>query len=146
MPLRAAMKQTDEAVDWSASTADLMPNLRTGDSSPGVADIIDSDRIYLFAAHEDDYLDGKAGTILGDRHGAICRATGDGAIWIERAKPALPVGLKLPAAQVLGARHRRLPTSTFPPMPTRVAAPGVTSLTGSGTRSATGISASTTGP
>ena len=65
------MKQTDRAVDWSASTAELMPNLRTGDSSPGVADIIDSDRIYLFAAHEDDYLDGRAGTILGDRHGPL---------------------------------------------------------------------------
>ncbi len=112
---RPAMKQADRALDWSAPTAELMPNLRAGDSSPGVADIIDGDRIYLFGAHEDDYLHGAPGTILGQRHGAICRATGDGAIWIERVRPAEPATLKLPAARVLGAGDRRLPELSLPP-------------------------------
>jgi putative two-component system protein, hydrogenase maturation factor HypX/HoxX len=76
-----------------------MPNLRAGDSSPGVADIIDGDRFHLYGAHEDDYLHGPPGTILGQRHGAICRATGDGDDWIERIKSAEPATLKLPAAR-----------------------------------------------
>jgi putative two-component system hydrogenase maturation factor HypX/HoxX len=112
---RPAMKQTDRALDWSAPTAELMPNLRAADSSPGVADIIDGDRFHLFGAHLDDYLHGPPGTILGRRHGAICRATGDGAIWIERVKPVEPASLKLPAARVLGARHRSLPELSLPP-------------------------------
>jgi putative two-component system protein, hydrogenase maturation factor HypX/HoxX len=112
---RPAMKQSDRALDWSAPTAELMPNLRAGDSSPGVADIIDGHPFHLYGAHEDDYLHGPPGTILGQRHGAICRATGDGAIWMERAKPALPVSLKLPAARALGARRRGLPELSLPP-------------------------------
>ena len=112
---RPAMKQQDRALDWSAPTAEVMRRVRCADSSPGVADLIEGERYFLFGAHEDDYLRGSPGSILGARHGAICRATGDGAIWIERLKRAGEGGLKLPAARVLGEGCRGLRELALPP-------------------------------
>jgi putative two-component system protein, hydrogenase maturation factor HypX/HoxX len=111
---KPAMKQPDRAVDWSASTAEVMRRLRASDSSPGVSDVIAGERYRLFGAHEEDYLSGPAGALLGQRHGAICRATGDGAIWIERIKGGEPAGLKLPASEALGSIATGLPEMTVP--------------------------------
>ena len=48
-------------------------------------------------------LRGAPGTIVAQRDGAICRATGDGAIWITHLKRADDAqAFKLPAAMVLG--------------------------------------------
>ena len=63
-----------------------------------MADEIGEEQYYLFGAHQDDYLSGPPGKIIAKRHGAICHATGDGAIWIERLKRAEPASLKLPAS------------------------------------------------
>ena len=67
---------------------------------------------YLYGAHEDDVLRGPPGKILGTRHGAICRATGDGAVWITHLKHKRTDGepsFKLPAMQVLGDRLIHVP-------------------------------------
>jgi putative two-component system protein, hydrogenase maturation factor HypX/HoxX len=110
---RPAMKQSDRALDWSASTAEIMRKLRGSDSSPGAADTIYGERYYLFGAHEDDCLSGRPGEILGQRHGAVCRATGDGSVWVERLKSAAPGSVKLPASAALGLRCH-LPELSFP--------------------------------
>src|SRR5437588_4344073 len=67
---------------------------------------------YLYGAHEEDVLRGRPGEIIAKRDGAICRATGDGAIWITHLKPTGPDGqpsFKLPATQVLGDRLAHVP-------------------------------------
>ena len=112
---RRAMKQSDRTVDWSAPTAEIMRNLRCSDSSPGVSDVLAGAQYYLFGAHEDDFLNGPPGTILAQRHGAVCRATGDGAIWIERLKAAEPGSLKLPAANVLRGHLGHVPKLNMSP-------------------------------
>ena len=112
---RQAMKQPDRRVDWSAPTAEIMRNLRCSDSSPGVSDVIAGRQFYLFGAHEDDFLNGPPAAIVGQRHGAICRATGDGAIWIERLKTAEPGSLKLPAADALRGHLGHVPKMNISP-------------------------------
>jgi putative two-component system hydrogenase maturation factor HypX/HoxX len=112
---RPAMKQSDRTVDWSDSTAEIMRKLRCSDSSPGVADILAGAQYYLFGAHEDDFLNGPPGTILAQRAGAVCRATGNGAIWIERLKTDGPASLKLPAAKALGGRLSQVPALNISP-------------------------------
>ena len=60
---------------------------------------------YLYGAHAEDVLRGTPGEIIATRDGAICRATGDGAIWITHLKHKSASGepsLKLPATHVLG--------------------------------------------
>src|SRR5213083_1853316 len=60
---------------------------------------------YLYGAHEEDVLGGTPGQIIAKRDGAICRATGDGAIWITHMKQKGTDGepsFKLPVRQVLG--------------------------------------------
>jgi putative two-component system hydrogenase maturation factor HypX/HoxX len=44
---------------------------------------------------------GSAGEIIAQRHGAICRATVDGAVWITHLKEHGPESFKLPAMQAL---------------------------------------------
>ena len=112
---RPAMKQSDRAVDWSAPTAEIMRHLRCSDSSPGVSDVVAGGQYYLFGAHEDDFLSGPPGTVLAQRHGAVCRATGDGAIWIERLKTAEPGSLKLPAADALRGHLGHVPKLDMSP-------------------------------
>jgi putative two-component system protein, hydrogenase maturation factor HypX/HoxX len=112
---RPAMKPSDRTVDWSAPTAEIMRHLRCSDSSPGVSDVLGDAPYYLFGAHEDELLNGPPGTILAQRDGAICRATGDGAIWIERLKVAGPGGLKLPAAKALRGHLCHVPTLNISP-------------------------------
>jgi putative two-component system hydrogenase maturation factor HypX/HoxX len=103
--LRPNMKQADRRIDWSAPTAAILPRLRAADSNPGVLDRIDDLDLFLFGGVPDATLRGEPGSLLGWRDGAICRATGDGAIWIPAAKRRPARGahsLKLPATLALG--------------------------------------------
>jgi len=106
------MKQTDRAIDWQESTASILRKIRCADSFPGVLDTVLGMPCYLYGAHEDDVLRGTPGKIIGTRHGAICRATGDGSIWITHLKHKGPDGepsFKLPATHVLGDRLTYVP-------------------------------------
>jgi putative two-component system protein, hydrogenase maturation factor HypX/HoxX len=109
---QASMKQAGRAIDWHESTATILRKIRCADSFPGVLDRVLGMPCYLYGAHEDDVLRGTPGKIIGTRHGAICRATGDGSIWITHLKQKGPDGepsFKLPAAQVLGDRLSYVP-------------------------------------
>ena len=109
---QAAMKQADRAIDWGESTATILRKIHCADSFPGVLDTVLGMPCYLYGAHEDDVLRGTPGKILGTRHGAICRATGDGAVWITHLKHRRTDGepsFKLPATQVLSDRLSYVP-------------------------------------
>jgi len=105
--LERPMKQADRAIDWSASTAEVLRRLRCSDSTPGVVDTILGQQYHLFGSHEEELLRGKPGAIIARRDGAICRATGDGAVWISHLRMA-PCGgrtfVKLPATTVLAGQ------------------------------------------
>ena len=109
---RPSMKQSDRRLNWSESTANIIRKIHAGDSFPGVLDQICNESFYLFGAHEESELKGPPGVILAKRHGAICRATGDGAVWIthlKRKKTDHKKYFKLPATFVLGEKVRDVP-------------------------------------
>ena len=117
--LRPSMRQRDRAIDWQThSTSEIARKVRAADSSPGLQDTVIGQPVHLYGAHEEDLLTGLPGQILGQRNGAICLGTSDGAIWISHLK-ANPdesgvVGVKLPAAQVLGDQLAGVPTLDLP--------------------------------
>ena len=110
--LQASMKQADRAIDWSEPSASILRKIRCADSFPGILDTVLGMQCYLYGAHEEDALRGIPGEIIAKRDGAICRATGDGAVWITHVKQKGTNGqpsFKLPAMQVLGDRLASVP-------------------------------------
>ncbi len=114
---RPPMRQPDRAIDWRHDdTRTVLRKIRAADGSPGVLDEIAGLPCYLYDAHREGRLRGKAGTIIAQRAGAICRATSDGAIWITHLKRADDArAFKLPAAMVLGDMLADIPESALPP-------------------------------
>jgi putative two-component system protein, hydrogenase maturation factor HypX/HoxX len=110
--LQAPMKQVDRAIDWSEPTASVLRKIRCADSFPGILDTVLGMPCYLYGAHAEEVLRGTPGEIIAKRDGAICRATGDSAVWITHLKPkgtAEQPSLKLPATQVLGEHLAAVP-------------------------------------
>lgn len=112
------MKQTERAINWKKHTThDILKRINAADGSPGVLDEIYGLPVFLFNAHPEPHLTGKAGDIIATANHAICRATVDGAIWIGHLKPKLASGakgVKLPATFVL----KDLMPQTVPAIPT----------------------------
>ena len=116
--LQASMKQADRAIDWREPSATILRKIRCADSFPGVFDTVLGMPCYLYGAHEEEVLRGTPGEIIARRNGAICRATGDGAIWITHQKHKDPDGeptFKLPATQVLGGHLAHVPDVPLAP-------------------------------
>ncbi len=92
-------------------TATVLRKVRAADGFPGVLDAVLGLPCYLFNAHPEPELRGRAGEILAQRRGAVCRATANGAVWIGhlREKRGAEPSLKLPAAAVLGERLHGVP-------------------------------------
>jgi putative two-component system hydrogenase maturation factor HypX/HoxX len=113
------MKQEDRRIDWLRDpTATVLAKLRSADSVPGVLDEIRGLPVHLYNAVEERSLRGTAGEILATRHGAILRATVDGAVWISHLKlSSEESGFKLPAATVLGERLAGVPELPLPALP-----------------------------
>ncbi|MFP4102574.1 hydrogenase maturation protein [Coleofasciculus sp.] len=112
--LRPYMKQRFRAIDWRRdSTSTIVQKIRSADSQPGLLDWIHGKRYYLYGAHPEDTLTGTPGEIIAQRHGAICRATVDGAVWIShlKRKTRNRLSLKLPAALVLPDESATVPES-----------------------------------
>jgi putative two-component system hydrogenase maturation factor HypX/HoxX len=109
---QAPMKQADRAIDWSEPSASVLRKIRCADSFPGVLDTVLGMPCYLYGAHAEEILRGTPGEIIAKRDGAICRATGDGAVWITHLKQKGSAGqvyFKLPATHVLGDRLAHVP-------------------------------------
>ncbi len=111
--LRPAVKQSDRAIDWQRdSTTEVLRKLNAADSAPGVRDRLLGQDFHLFGVHREEQITGRPGDLLAQRHGAICRATVDGAVWITHLKAAnahTHAGIKLPATMLLGAAASDLP-------------------------------------
>lgn len=102
---RPLMTQSVRAIDWDADTTDkIVRKIRAADGNPGVLDAIGGTEFHLFGAHPERVLRGRAGEIIAQRTGAICRGTIDGAIWIthlRRRDTPTERYFKLPATRAL---------------------------------------------
>jgi putative two-component system hydrogenase maturation factor HypX/HoxX len=112
--LRPLMKQSDRRIDWlTDTTAAIIDKINAADGCPGVLDVIGGEEFYLYGACYEDRLRGTPGQLLAQCHGAVCRASVDGALWISLLKSKDGNGsaahFKLPAAAVLGERAKSLP-------------------------------------
>jgi len=108
-----AMRQPDRAIVWQRDTTDeVLRKLRAADGVPGVLDEVLGLAAYCYDAHGEARLRGAPGEVVAQRHGAICRATVDGAVWITHLRNAADEQrpFKLPAAMVLGERLADVPT------------------------------------
>jgi putative two-component system hydrogenase maturation factor HypX/HoxX len=111
--LRPLMRQADRAIDWGGdSTAGVIRRLRAAEGHPGVLDSVVDREFHLFGAHREGTLRGAPGAIIAQRHGAICRATVDGAVWITHLKA--PGDFKLPAVRALELAGHRLDVPEVP--------------------------------
>ena len=110
---RPLIRQADRAIDWSSdSTAAVVRRIRAAEGHPGVLDRIGEAEFHLFGVHREDTLRGVPGEIVAQRHGAICRATVDGAVWISHLKR--PGHFKLPATRALAIAGCRLDAAELP--------------------------------
>ena len=119
---RPAMRQSDRAIHWRANdTATVLRKIRAADGSPGVCDEVFGERVFLYDAHREgrlreDFPRAAPGDVIACRHGAILRATLDGAIWITQLKAdAGDACLKLPATMVLAGRLENVPEAPLAP-------------------------------
>ncbi|MFD1659229.1 enoyl-CoA hydratase-related protein [Streptomyces caeni] len=117
---RPYLDQSVRRIDWHAdSTRTVVRKLRAADSQPGVRDVLLGEEWYLHGGHPEERLRGAPGGLLATRAGAVCRATGDGAVWIPELRrprrPGGPATFRLPAVQALGDRLPRLPELPAPP-------------------------------
>jgi len=111
------MQQSDRRIDWiTDDTRTVLRKIHSADGFPGVEDSLYGDSYHLYDACEEDALRGVPGEIIARRHGAICRATRDGAVWVGHLERIIPdeKTFKLPATHVLSDRLRDVPESLLP--------------------------------
>lgn len=115
---RPMVKASDRRIDWANDpVATILRKVRSGDGAPGVLDEIGGMPVYLYGAHEEGSLIGRPGQIIAQRHGAICRATVDGAVWISHLKrqgDRPDTYFKLPAAMVVADQLADVPDVPIP--------------------------------
>ena len=100
---RPLMTQEVRAIDWSTDpTETVVRKLRAAEGHPGVLDTVQGTEFHLFGVHREHELRGAPGAVVAQRHGAICRATTDGAVWITHLKRREgEAAFKLPATRAL---------------------------------------------
>jgi putative two-component system hydrogenase maturation factor HypX/HoxX len=97
---RPLIRQPERAIDWTAdSTETAVRRIRAAEGHPGVLDTVAGVEFHLFGVHRERGLRGVPGEIIATRHGGLCRATVDGAVWITHLKR--PDHFKLPAVRAL---------------------------------------------
>lgn len=115
---RDYLKQKQRAIDWSSDSVEtVVRKISSADSQPGLLCPLFGEPMYLYGAHADNTMTGVPGEIIAQRHGAICCATIDGAVWIEvlkRKKTGNQNFFKLPASMVLGDRLKGVPEVSIP--------------------------------
>jgi putative two-component system protein, hydrogenase maturation factor HypX/HoxX len=108
---RPLMQQQVRAIDWNSDYTDtVIRKIRAAEGHPGVLDEVNGVSCHLFGVHRERGLRGAPGKIIAQRHGAICRATVDGAVWITHLRRSGPreQHFKLPATRALELAGRPL--------------------------------------
>jgi putative two-component system protein, hydrogenase maturation factor HypX/HoxX len=98
------IRQQQREINWQQDDQQgLLRKIRSADGSPGLLDTLFGRPYYLFDAHPEPSLKGRAGEIIARSGPAICRATcDDKAIWIGRLKKHGDASsFKLSATQLL---------------------------------------------
>jgi len=106
------LAQTARAIDWAREdTTAILRKIHSADGYPGVEDSLFGHRFRLFDAQPESRLSGAPGAVIARRHGAICRATTDGAVWIGQLQPVDGArrSFKRPATLALGSLAESLP-------------------------------------
>ncbi|NDY95688.1 hydrogenase maturation protein [Wenzhouxiangella limi] len=107
---RDPVPPTARRIDWTTDdTATVLTKIRSADGFPGVIDEIAGREVRLFNAWTEPELNGEPGALLARCHGAICRATVDGAVWIGHLKESGDQPFKRRATRVLGEAVADLP-------------------------------------
>jgi putative two-component system protein, hydrogenase maturation factor HypX/HoxX len=112
------LRQAQRAIDWSRDeTAAVLRKIHSADGFPGLEDHLFDRCFRLFDARPEMHLAGRPGVVIARRHGAICRATRDGAVWIGQLHPVdgSQRGFKRPAVLALGALADALPQTDDDP-------------------------------
>ena len=121
---RPLMSQDVRAIDWNSECTDsVVRKIRAAEGHPGVLDTIEGTEFHLFGVHHERVLRGRAGEIIAQRTGAICRATVDGAVWIthlKRRDTPEETFFKLPATRALALAR---PEFDAPEVPVAIDAP-----------------------
>jgi putative two-component system hydrogenase maturation factor HypX/HoxX len=121
---RPLMGQEVRAIDWRTDGTDaVVRKIRAAEGHPGVLDVIDGIEFHLFGVHREQALRGRAGEVIAQRTGAICRATVDGAVWIthlKRRDTPEETFFKLPATRALALAR---PEFDAPEIPVSIDAP-----------------------
>lgn len=113
---RPLVKQSDRRIDWQVDdTQTVLRKIHSADGFPGIEDALLGVACQLYDACEENTLRGEPGEIIARRHGAVCRATRDGAVWIGHVKKIVPgeKTFKLPATLVLHDRLGVIPEVTL---------------------------------
>jgi putative two-component system hydrogenase maturation factor HypX/HoxX len=110
---RPLITQAERAICWESDpTATVLRRIHAAEGHPGVLDTVEGTPFHLFGAHREQALHGRPGELLAQRHGAICRATIDGAVWITHLKA--PGSFKLPATRALALAGHELGVPEIP--------------------------------
>jgi putative two-component system hydrogenase maturation factor HypX/HoxX len=112
--LRPLMQQSERRINWlQDTTATVLGKIRSADGFPGVKDQWLGREVFLFDAHPETDLTGKAGEFIARCGNAVCRATIDGAVWIGHlCDKQGDHPFKLPATYVLADYIKDLPEIT----------------------------------
>lgn len=105
--LHIPIRPNHRKLNWGDTTEVILRKVRSADSSPGLLDSIFDEDYFIFGVHSEISLRGRPGDILAQRNGAICKATGDTAVWISHLKKR--GGIKLPAMLALQGKVDGLP-------------------------------------
>jgi putative two-component system hydrogenase maturation factor HypX/HoxX len=121
-----ALGQAQRAIDWGRDdTAAVLRKIHSADGVPGVEDRLFDRGFRLFDARPESHLAGPPGRVIARRHGSICRATRDGAVWIGQLQPidGPRRSFKRPAVLALGSAADGLPHTDDDPAAPGAAAP-----------------------
>ncbi len=110
---RPAIKMEERAIDWSSDeTEAVLSKLHAASGQPGIPDVTLGLCGRLHDPWPEDVLRGQPGAVIARRHGAICRATVDGAVWITAITPDPIPGMrrfKIPATLALAGHLDGIP-------------------------------------
>lgn len=111
------MSQADRRINWSTDdTRTVLRKIHSADGFPGVEDSLFGEAYHLYDACLEDTLRGVPGEVIARRHGAVCRATRDAAVWIGYLKKIIPgeKSFKLPATLALKDKLHEVPEVPIP--------------------------------